>query len=81
MNLTGRPTGKTKFEKEWLLAVDGSAVVYVTMTWSEGLTVWNIAEGQPTLYMLESPTPEKDFGEPGSAIVINLSRVLRGLRF
>jgi len=69
------------FEEQWQLAVQGTEAVYVTMTWSEGLTVWNISEGQPALYMLESPTPEKDFGEPGSAIVINLSRVLRGLRF
>ena len=69
------------FEKEWSLAVQGTSAVYMTMTWSDGLTVWNISEGQPALYMLESSTPEKDFREPGSAIVINLSRVLRGLRF
>ena len=68
-------------EEDWRLAVEGADSVYMTMSWSEGLTVWNIREGQPALYMLESPTPEKDFREPGSAIVINLSRVLRGLRF
>ncbi len=68
-------------EEDWRLAIEGAESVYMTMTWSEGLTVWNIREGQPALYMLESSTPEKDFREPGSAIVINLSRVLRGLRF
>jgi hypothetical protein len=69
------------FEEQWRFAVDGSAAVYLTMTWSEGLTVWNISEGQPALYMLDDPAPKIALGGPASAIVINLSRVLRGLRF
>lgn len=74
--------GFTKdYDDEWQLALEGSQTVYLTMSWSDSLTVWSLAAGEPALYMLESPTPEKDFGGPGSAIVINLSRVLRGLRF
>ena len=69
------------FEKDWLLAVDGSAAVYLTMTWSEGLTVWNIAVGEPELFMLDDPAPKSALGGPASAIVINLTLVLRGLRF
>ncbi len=70
-----------KFEKEWLLAVQGTAAVFVTMTWSDGLTVWNIAVGEPELFMLDDPTPKSGLGGPASAIVINLTSVLRGLRF
>jgi len=69
------------FEKEWLLAVQDTKVVYVTMTWSEGLTVWNIAVGAPELFMLNDPAPKSGLGGPASAIVINLTQVLRGLRF
>ena len=69
------------FEQEWLLAVDGSAVVYVTMTWSEGLTAWVIAIDEPELFMLDDPTSESGLGGPASAIVINLTQVLHGLRF
>ncbi len=70
-----------KFEKEWLLAVQGTGAVFVTMTWSDGLTVWNIAVGEPELFMLDDPTPKSGLGGPASAIVINLTSVLRGLRF
>ncbi len=68
-------------EKEWLLAVQGTAAVYVTMTWSDGLTVWNIAVGGPELFMLDDPVPNSGLGGPASAIVINLNRCLHGLRF
>ena len=68
------------FEQEWLLAVDGSAAVYVTMTWSEGLTAWVIAIDEPELFMLDDPM-ESGNGGPASAIVINLTQVLHGLRF
>ena len=70
-----------KFEKEWLLAVQGTAAVFVTMTWSEGLTVWNIAVGEPELFMLDDPAPKSELCGSASAIVINLTLVLRGLRF
>jgi len=69
------------FEKEWLLAVQGSKSVYVTMTWNEGLTVWNISVGQPELFMLDDPAPKSTYGGPASAIVINLTLALGGLRF
>ncbi len=69
------------FEKEWLHAVQGTEAVFVTMTWSEGLTVWNIAVGEPELFMLDDPVPKNALGGPASAIVINLTLVLRGLRF
>ncbi len=69
------------FEKEWLLAVEGDNSVYVTMTWSEGLTVWNIAIGKPELFMLDDPSSKNALGGPASAIVINLTQALRGLRF
>ena len=69
------------FEEQWLLAVQGTEAVYVTMTWSEGLTVWNIAVGEPELFMLDDPAPKSGLGEPASAIVINLTLALRGLRF
>ena len=69
------------FEEQWLLVVQGTAAVYVTMTWNEGLTVWNIAVGEPELFMLDDPAPKSEFGGPASAIVINLTLVLRGLRF
>lgn len=69
------------FEKEWLLAVQGTDVVYVTMTWSDGLTAWNIAVGKPELFMLKDPATKSGLGGPASAIVINLTSVLRGLRF
>ncbi len=69
------------FEKEWLLAVNGSVAVYVTMTWSEGLTVWNIAVGKPELFMLDDPAPKSGHSGPASAIVINLTTALSGLRF
>jgi hypothetical protein len=69
------------FEKEWLLAVQGNDAVYVTMTWSEGLTVWNIAVGRPDLFMLDDPAPKSSLGGPASAIVINLTTALSGLRF
>ncbi len=68
------------FEHEWLLAVDGSAAVYVTMTWREGLTAWVIAIDEPELFMLDDPM-ESGNGAPASAIVINLTQVLHGLRF
>ncbi len=68
-------------EKEWLLAVQGTAAVYVTMTWSDGLTVWNIAVGEPELFMLDDPVPKSGLGGPASAIVINLTRCLHGLSF
>ena len=70
-----------KFKKEWKLAVQGTESIYVTMTWSEGLTVWNIAVGEPELFMLDDPTPKSGLGGPASAIVINLTRCLHGLRF
>ena len=70
-----------KFKKEWKLAVQGIESIFVTMTWSEGLTVWNIAVGEPELFMLDDPTPRSAFGGPASAIVINLTRCLHGLRF
>ncbi len=69
------------FQKEWLLAVQGTEAVYVTMTWSEGLTVWNIAVGEPELFMLDDPSSEIGHSGPASAIVINLTLVLSGLRF
>ncbi len=69
------------FEKEWMLAVDGKKDIYVTMTWSEGLTAWNIAVGKPELFMLKDPAAKSGRGGPASAIVINLTSVLRGLRF
>ena len=69
------------FEEQWLLAVQGTAAVFVTMTWSEGLTVWNIAVGEPELFMLNDPDPKSALGGPASAIVINLTRCLHGLRF
>ena len=69
------------FEKEWSLAIKGSIAVYVTMTWSKGLTVWNISVGKPELFMLDDPAPKNSLGGPASAIVINLTSVLRGLRF
>ena len=69
------------FEKQWLLAVQGTAAVFVTMTWSDGLTVWNIAVGEPELFMLDDPSPKSGLGGPASAIVINLTQALRGLRF
>ena len=69
------------FDKEWLLAAHGTKAVYVTMTWSEGLTVWNIAIGKPELFMLDDPALKIGLGGPASAIVINLTSVLRGLRF
>ena len=69
------------FQKEWLLAVNGSEAVYVTMTWSEGLTVWNIAVGKPELFMLDDPSPVSGSNGPASAIVINLTTALSGLRF
>ena len=69
------------FEKEWLLAVKDTKAVYVTMTWSEGLTVWNIAVGKPELFMLDDPAPKSSLGGPASAIVINLTTALSGLRF
>ena len=69
------------FEKEWLLAVKGSKAIYVTMTWSKGLTVWNIAVGKPELFMLNDPAPKSGLGGPASAIVINLTTALSGLRF
>ena len=68
------------FKQEWLLAVDGSAVVYVTMTWREGLTAWVIAIDEPELFMLDDPMESRN-GGPASAIVINLTQVLHGLRF
>ena len=70
-----------KFKKDWKLAVQGTESIYVTMTWSEGLTVWNIAVGEPELFMLDDPTPKSGLGGPASAIVINLTRCLHGLRF
>ena len=69
------------FEEQWLLAVQGTEAVYVTMTWSEGLTVWNIAVGKPELFMLDDPSTKSGHSGPASAIVINLTNVLRGLRF
>lgn len=69
------------FEKEWMLAVGGKKDIYVTMTWSDGLTAWNIAVGKPELFMLKDPAPNSELGGPASAIVINLTSVLRGLRF
>jgi hypothetical protein len=69
------------FDKEWMLAVDGKKDIYVTMNWSEGLTAWNIAVGKPELFMLKDPAAESGLGGPASAIVINLTSVLRGLRF
>ncbi len=69
------------FEKEWILAVDGKKDIYVTMTWSDGLTVWNIAAGKPELFMLKDPAADSGLAGPASAIVINLTSVLRGLRF
>ncbi len=71
----------TDFEEQWLLAVQGTASVFVTMTWSDGLTVWNIAVGEPELFMLDDPVPKSALGGPASAIVINLTRCLHGLRF
>ena len=68
------------FEQEWLLAIDGSAAVYVTMTWREGLTAWVVAIDEPELFMLDDPM-ESGNGGPASAIVINLTQVLHGLRF
>lgn len=70
-----------KFKKEWRLAVQGTESVYVTMTWSDGLTVWNIAVGEPELFMLDDPAAKSGPSGPASAIVINLSSVLHGLRF
>ena len=70
-----------KFEKEWLLAVQGTAAVFVTMTWSDGLTVWNIAVGEPELFMLNDAAPKSGLGGPASAIVINITGCLQGLRF
>ncbi len=51
------------------------------MTWSKGLTAWNIAVGKPELFMLKDPAAKSALGGPASAIVINLTSVLRGLRF
>ena len=59
----------------------GKKDIYVTMTWSEGLTVWNIAVGKPELFMLDDPAPKSNLGGPASAIVINLTTALSGLRF
>ena len=69
------------FDEQWLLAVQGTAAVFVTMTWSEGLTVWNIAIGEPELFMLNDQTSKSALSGPASAIVINLTRCLHGLRF
>ncbi len=69
------------YEEQWLLAIQGTGAVFVTMTWSDGLTVWNIAVGEPELFMLDDPTPKGSLGGPASAIVINLTRCLHGLRF
>ena len=48
------------FEKEWLLAVQGTEAVYVTMTWSEGLTFWNIA--------VDDLAPSSELGDLGSSV-------------
>ena len=70
-----------KYQKEWAIALEGPESVYVTLAWEESLTVWNISVGRPELFMLEDTQPSDVPSEPASAIVINLSRVLRGLRF
>ena len=70
------------FDEQWQLALQGTTAVYLTMTWSSGLTVWNLAAGEPNLYMLNDPSPKTaPGGGPASAIVINLTLVLAGLRF
>jgi hypothetical protein len=76
------------FEAQWQLALHGTEAVYLTMTWSEGLTVWNLAAGEPKLHMLndpsfklQDPNSKPDLSSPASAIVINLTALLRGLRF
>ena len=40
-----------------------------------------VAAGKPELFMLKDPAAESGLGGPASAIVINLTSVLRGLRF
>ena len=71
------------YEYEWNSAVNGSASVYLVMSWSNDLTVWNMTIGEPGLLLLDDsqfqpqvPTPQNELELPASAIVINLSRLL-----
>lgn len=69
----------------WAMAAKGTKPVFLTMTWNSTFINWKMTTNEPSLHIIQDHAGAKAKSKnapielPSSAIVINLSRLLRSI--